>query len=307
MTKKIKIEDIEKLLSRLDSDESRINLLTKLMWNSRIAEEDFERVFEIYEEAGNFHALHSAVWIAGRLGMKERAIDYFERIQYFDHAARAAEDAKMFERAIENYEKAGKAGCHYFSAAAEIAEKQGMFERAIKNYAKAHCYGAVVRIANEKGITEKVISDYEEAKEYDVAAGIAKKAGMDERAKELYIRYMYLSQCKGNIRGAAWAAEEIGRLDLAVDIHAKGGNIKDALFIAREAGLFELVVDVYETAGNFVKAAEAAEEIGFAEKAVENYEKIGRFGKAREIAEKAGMPEKLKFYKEIELLLGENE
>ena len=115
-------------------------------------------------------------------------------------------------------------------------------------------------------------------------------------------------QKRGFSTNAAYVAEKIGNLELAIDIWEKAGLRGNAIDIAERAGfnerakeLYNDQIDILEKEENFLGAINLAERAGFNErvkelssKQIEIYEEQERFTPAANLAKRAGFNERAK-------------
>lgn len=187
----------------------------------------------------------------------ENALEYFEKSELYNHAARVSEKLGLAERTCINYEKA-----NLLDLAVERAESANLLDMAIKLYSRIgeknpYSFNGAIRLAQKKGdqklveqLQQKAIAKFEELEKFDEAAENCYEIGDLDRAlinyeragdhysaadiaKELNQREKFLELLYTSVKSDI----EKGRYFHAVFTFYKHGMINDA------AKVFNTIVD----------------------------------------------------------------
>lgn len=216
--------EIEKNLSQLTSGKNRAWVVLHMAGKFPVPGKFLEEAFRYLEQQKDFFLV---ACLAKDAGQPEKAIEAYLMIKppRADLAAKTAEEAKMFERAVEIWDSHG-----YAERAIGIAERAGLLDKGIEIAGKYKKFLSGARLARKKGLEEKAIFLYreevedcieakryadgaraveeagikdmfldifykageecEKKKQYITGAEFFKKAGQDERANGAYIKAM---------------------------------------------------------------------------------------------------------------------
>ncbi|MBM3200397.1 hypothetical protein FJZ53_05650 [Candidatus Woesearchaeota archaeon] len=310
---KYRKKNLEKVLSHLTTTEGRAWAVYSLSGAGKIPQRFIDEAIKFYENTGNPYHAFSIALDAGMLKKaQEVALVEIEKCEdkgKFSTAASLARDARLVERAVEDYEKA-----QMLKEAADLARSAGMKERAIGLYEKLGDLSDAARLAEDNMMLEKAVELYEKIGRYSKAGELAEKAGKKEKAAQMFLIEMESAERSGNLNYAVIFAEKLGKEDKAKQLctvlaekEEKIGNIESAARYAKKAGMEEKAKQLYSIIikKNMKKdprlSARYAMEAGLGEEAIRIYSKLIKkaeknkgFDYAISLAKEAEMKEKVK-------------
>lgn len=184
----------------------------------------------------------------------ENALEYFEKSELHNHAARVSEKLGLAERTCINYEKA-----NLLDLAVELAESANLLDMAIKLYSRIgeknpYSFNGAIRLAQKKGdqklveqLQQKAIAKFEELEKFDEAAENCYEIGDLDRALINYER-------AGDHYSAADIAKELNQTEKFLELLGKSvksyigkRQYSQAIFTYYKHGMMDEAAKVFNT------------------------------------------------------------
>ncbi len=248
--------DLESILEQLYTNNGRAAFMRKLCKEPLTEREKRELLYQctfpaewlrVMEKCAHYGLFDEAAMLAERIGMRDKAVEYYERAEnpegiagivkqvnmYFSDARmrRDASDIMRYQKEVEVYEKVHentkrKRDERFKHVALDerlnpiLCEEAKRREKKFKYDARegkrkwmsraAQLFMAVKMTSTAHGLCRKLIEEHENVGEYRLAAEVAIEAGMVEEYRPLIHKALEHYEWKGNFEGATTFARKAG-------------------------------------------------------------------------------------------------
>ncbi len=243
---------------------------------------------QLYLHVGQYHDVIRVVGQSEHEAEQELGFKAAQAMPNVDEQAKALGDMGEYLQAATIYSEAGK-----FEKSGDCYLEAQAFEEAQAAYAKGNAWDKWEKVAREQELWHDLVDRYVSEGEYAQAAEIQlgrghfldaanyyDQADMAEAALDAYSKVTPEDITEAAQQRMLALAQEVGKVDIALDILQATDQLDTAAELAESSGLYKQAADLYQTIGNHLKAAEVLEKLNHYTDAADMFEQARRWGQA---------------------------